>query len=169
MVSAFFMARILQDYLSKGSLVAALVAISFGPGCSNNAAQNAPANGPNAMPVKVQEARATPINDATEYVSTSARTFTRPPDTWKYTTWQDKAHWFGGSPQGLSADLIHEGATGASGNVYEPFLAGCARPDYLLPAWYQGRNLADSYYISLVLLSWQGVVLGDPLCSLGKP
>jgi uncharacterized protein (TIGR03790 family) len=106
---------------------------------------------------------------ATEYVSTSARTFTRPPDAWKYTTWQDKAHWFGGSPQGLSADLIHEGATGASGNVYEPFLAGCARPDYLLPAWYQGRNLADSYYISLVLLSWQGVVLGDPLCSLGKP
>ena len=106
---------------------------------------------------------------ATEYVSTSARTFKRPPDTWKYTTWQDKAHWFGGSPQGLSADLIHEGATGASGNVYEPFLAGCARPDYLLPAWYEGRNLADSYYISLVLLSWQGVVLGDPLCSLGKP
>jgi RND family efflux transporter MFP subunit len=70
MVSAFFMARILQDYLSKGSLVAALVAISFGPGCSNNAAQNAPTNGPNAMPVKVQEARATPINDATEYVAT---------------------------------------------------------------------------------------------------
>jgi len=38
-----------------------------------------------------------------------------------------------------------------------------------LPAWYQGRNLADSYYLALPYLSWQGVVLGDPLCSLGKP
>jgi uncharacterized protein (TIGR03790 family) len=106
---------------------------------------------------------------ATEYVSTSARTMKRPPDDWGYTTWQDKQHWFAGSPQGLSADLIHEGATGASGNTYEPYLPGCARPDYLLPAYFQGRNLAESYYISLIYLSWQSVVLGDPLCSLGKP
>jgi hypothetical protein len=48
-------------------------------------------------------------------------------------------------------------------------LSGCARPDYLLPAYYQGRNLAESYYLALPFLSWQGVVLGDPLCSLGKP
>jgi uncharacterized protein (TIGR03790 family) len=104
-----------------------------------------------------------------EYVSTSARTFKRPPDTWKPTTWGDKAHYFAGSPQGLVADAIHEGATGASGNAYEPYLTGCARPDYLLPSYYAGRNLGDSYYISLPYLSWQGVVLGDPLCSLGKP
>jgi uncharacterized protein (TIGR03790 family) len=106
---------------------------------------------------------------ATEFVSTNARTMNRPPDDWTFTTWQDRQHWFAGSPQGLSADLLHEGATGASGNVYEPYLQGCARPDYLLPAYYQGRNLAESYYLSLVHLSWQGVVLGDPLCSLGKP
>ena len=31
------------------------------------------------------------------------------------------------------------------------------------------RNLAESYYIATPALSWQGVVLGDPLCSLGKP
>jgi uncharacterized protein (TIGR03790 family) len=106
---------------------------------------------------------------STEYVSTSARTLQRPPDAWTYTTWADKAHWFGGSPQGLSADLIHEGATGAAGNTYEPFLAGCVRPDYLLPAYYHGRNLAESYYLGMPFLSWQGVVFGDPLCSLGKP
>ena len=106
---------------------------------------------------------------ATEYVSTSARTLKRPPDAWTYTTWADKAHWFAGSPQGLSADLIHEGATGASGNTYEPFLGGCARPDYVLPAYYRGRNLAESYYSGTPFLSWQGVVFGDPLCSLGKP
>ncbi|HEV2447333.1 MAG TPA: TIGR03790 family protein, partial [Candidatus Sulfopaludibacter sp.] len=77
---------------------------------------------------------------ATEFVSTNARTFKRPPDTWNITSYQDTTHFFGGSPQGLSADLIHEGATGASGNVYEPYLTGCVRPDYLLPAWLEGRT-----------------------------
>jgi uncharacterized protein (TIGR03790 family) len=103
---------------------------------------------------------------AAEFVSTSARTFKRPPDTWKPTDWGDKDHYFGGSPQGLVADLIHEGATGASGNTYEPYLAACVRPDYLLPAYYLGRNLAESYYIGMPFLSWQGVVVGDPLCTL---
>jgi uncharacterized protein (TIGR03790 family) len=106
---------------------------------------------------------------ATEFVSTSARTFKRPPDNWTYTTWDDRPHYFGGSPQGLVADLIHQGATGAAGNAYEPYLQGCVRPDYLFPAYYHGRNLAESFYIALPGLSWQAVVLGDPLCSLGKP
>lgn len=38
--------------------------------CSNNQAQNAQAAGPQAMPVKVQEARATAVDDASEYVAT---------------------------------------------------------------------------------------------------
>ena len=102
-----------------------------------------------------------------EFVSTNARTLKRPPDDWVFGP--EKQNWFGGYNQSLSTDYLHEGATGASGNVYEPFLTGCARPDYLLPAYFQGRNLAESYYLSLPFLSWQGVVLGDPLCSLGKP
>jgi len=106
---------------------------------------------------------------ATEYVSTNARTFQRPPAGWLPTTWEDRAHFFAGTPQSLSADYLSEGATAATGNTYEPYLAGCARPDYLLPAYYQGRNLAESYYMSIAFLSWQGVLLGDPLCSLGKP
>jgi uncharacterized protein (TIGR03790 family) len=106
---------------------------------------------------------------ATEFVSTNGRTLKRPPDDWTYSTWQDHLHLFADSPQSLSTDMLHDGATGASGNVYEPFLGACARPDYLLPAYFQGRNLAESYYLSLPWLSWQGVVLGDPLCSLGKP
>jgi uncharacterized protein (TIGR03790 family) len=106
---------------------------------------------------------------ATEFVSTNARTVKRPPDTWNITTFQDREHFFAESPQSLSADYIHEGVTGVSGNVYEPFLAGCVRPEYLLPAYAQGRNLAESYYLALPFLSWQGVIFGDPLCSLGKP
>ncbi len=106
---------------------------------------------------------------ATEFVSTNARTFKRPPDNWSYGNWDDKSHFWSGSPQGLTGDLIHEGVTGASGNVYEPFLQGCVRPDYLLPAYYRGHNLAESFYVAMPLLSWQGIVVGDPLCSLGKP
>jgi len=107
---------------------------------------------------------------ATEYVSTNMRTLKQPPDSWTYSTsWSDAGQLWADSPQGLSADLIHEGATGASGNVYEPFVVGCARPDYVLPAYLEGRNLAESFYLGLQFLSWQGVVLGDPLCSLGKP
>jgi uncharacterized protein (TIGR03790 family) len=106
---------------------------------------------------------------ATEFVSTNARTFKRPPETWTFgSAWDDPAHMFGISAQGLSADYIHEGASGASGNAYEPMLRGCARPDYLLPAYFKGRTLAESYYVALPFLSWQGVILGDPLCSLGK-
>jgi uncharacterized protein (TIGR03790 family) len=103
---------------------------------------------------------------AAEFVSTSARTFKRPPDTWKPTTWEDKGHYYAGTPQGLVADLIHEGATGASGNTYEPFLSGCVRPDYTLPEYYLGHNLAESFYEGMPFLSWQGIVLGDPLCTL---
>jgi uncharacterized protein (TIGR03790 family) len=105
---------------------------------------------------------------ATEFVSTNGRTFKRPPDQWTYTSWDDRLHLFEGSPQGLTTDLIHQGATGASGNVYEPYLMGCIRPDYLLPAYYEGHNLAESYYVAMPFLSWQGIVLGDPLCSIRK-
>ena len=106
---------------------------------------------------------------ATEYVSTSARTLKQPPDTWQYTSWTDKAHFWAATPQGLTADFIHEGATGAEGNAYEPYLTGCARPDYVLPAYFEGRNLVESFYLGIPFLSWQGIVFGDPLCSLGKP
>jgi uncharacterized protein (TIGR03790 family) len=105
---------------------------------------------------------------ATEFVSTNGRTLKRPADNWTYTNWDDRLHLFEGSPQGLTTDLIHQGATGASGNVAEPFLTGCVRPDYLLPAYFDGHNLAESYYVALPYLSWQGIVLGDPLCSIRK-
>jgi uncharacterized protein (TIGR03790 family) len=105
----------------------------------------------------------------TEYVSTNGRTFTRPPETWKVGSWDDAKTWFLGSPQTLTADYVHDGATGASGHVYEPFLQFTPRPDILLPAYYHGRNLAESYYLAIPALSWMNIVVGDPLCALGKP
>jgi uncharacterized protein (TIGR03790 family) len=106
----------------------------------------------------------------TEYVSTNARTFVRPPDSWNISAdWASPKLQFAGSPQSLTGDYIHEGVTGASGHVYEPFLAFTPRPDILLPAYYRGRNLAESYYLAIPALSWMNIVVGDPLCSLGKP
>src|SRR5579863_1345463 len=52
---------------------------------------------------------------ATEYVSTDARTFRQPPADWEIGTWGHKGTWFADSPQTMTADYIHEGATGASG------------------------------------------------------
>jgi uncharacterized protein (TIGR03790 family) len=106
---------------------------------------------------------------ATEFVSTNARTFRKPPDDWNISTWKDKSHWFAGAPQTLTADYIHDGVTGCSGHVFEPYLTATPRPDYLLPAYFSGRNLAESYYISIPGLSWQNIVVGDPLCKLAKP
>jgi uncharacterized protein (TIGR03790 family) len=102
----------------------------------------------------------------TEYVSTNARTFTRPPAQWAFGNWKDRDTWFAGSPQSLTADYVHEGVTGASGHVAEPFLGLNARPDILFPAYSAGRTLAESYYLAIPGLSWQNVVIGDPLCVL---
>lgn len=106
---------------------------------------------------------------ATEFVSTNARTFQRPPDKWNISDWKSPQLWFVGSPQTLTADYLLEGATAATGHVYEPYLAMTPHPEYLLPAYYSGRNLAESYYLSIRALSWQNIVIGDPLCSLGPP
>jgi uncharacterized protein (TIGR03790 family) len=105
----------------------------------------------------------------TEYVSTNGRTFARPPDGWNMGAWGDSKATFAGSPQSLTADYIHDGATGASGHVYEPYLQLTPRPNILLPAYYHGRNLAESYYLAIPMLSWMNIVVGDPLCKLGNP
>jgi uncharacterized protein (TIGR03790 family) len=105
----------------------------------------------------------------TEFVSTNARTFARPPDTWNIGTWTSPKPWFANSPQTMTADYILEGVTGASGHTDEPYLEMTPRPELLLPAYYHGRNLAESYYLAIRALSWQNIVIGDPLCSLGPP
>jgi uncharacterized protein (TIGR03790 family) len=110
-----------------------------------------------------------PGGSMTEYVSTDARTFKRPPPAWNIGSWSSPAQWFEGSPQSLSADYIAEGATGASGHVFEPYLSRSPRPNILLPAYYNGRTLAESFWLAIPVLSWQNIVIGDPLCSLGKP
>ncbi len=102
---------------------------------------------------------------AAMYVSSDGRTFTEPPADWKLGTWEDKSTHFGGSPQSLAGDLIREGVTGIAGHVAEPFLEYTIRPNILFPAYLSGFNLVESYYLALPALSWQTVVVGDPLCA----
>jgi uncharacterized protein (TIGR03790 family) len=104
---------------------------------------------------------------ATEFVSTDGRTFEEPPKDWRPASWEERGAFWRGSPQSLTADFIHQGATGASGHVYEPKLDGAPQPDILFPAYLQGRTLAESFYLSIRYLSWMNVVVGDPLCTLG--
>jgi uncharacterized protein (TIGR03790 family) len=106
---------------------------------------------------------------ATEFVSSDGRTFRKPPDDWNISDWNSQKLWFANSPQTLTADFLLEGATGASGHVNEPYLAMTPHPDMVLPAYFSGRNLAESFYLGIPGLSWQNIVIGDPLCSLGPP
>ena len=66
----------------------------------------------------------------------------------------------------MAADYIHEGASGVSGHVDEPYLQYCPRPEFVLPAYSSGRNLAESFYMGIPALSWMNVVVGDPLMRL---
>jgi uncharacterized protein (TIGR03790 family) len=99
------------------------------------------------------------------YVSSDGRTFSEPPAEWNLGTWEDRNTHFGGSPQSLIGDLIREGVTGAAGHVAEPFLECTIRPNILFPAYFSGFNLIESYYLAMPALSWQTVVIGDPLCA----
>jgi uncharacterized protein (TIGR03790 family) len=99
-------------------------------------------------------------------VSTDARTFAAPPADWNLVGWEDREHFYAGSPQTLTGDLIAAGVTGVSGNVAEPTLAATARPDIALPAYAAGYTLAEAFYQALPGLSWQAVIVGDPLCRL---
>jgi uncharacterized protein (TIGR03790 family) len=97
------------------------------------------------------------------YVSTDGRTFREPAATWTHGRWNNPGTFHGGSPQSLTGDLIRQGVTGVSGHVAEPFLDATIRPDVLFPAYVSGFTLAESFYLGMPYLSWQSIVIGDPL------
>jgi len=64
------MANNYQRYAVIVLLIMSLAALGLMLACSSRAEQNPQAGGPGAMPVKVLEARALPIDDSTDYVAT---------------------------------------------------------------------------------------------------
>jgi tetratricopeptide (TPR) repeat protein len=49
--------------------------------------------------------------------------------------------------------------------VNEPYLDATIRPQILFPAYVSGFTLAESFYLAMPYLSWQTIVVGDPLCA----
>ena len=99
------------------------------------------------------------------FVSSDGRTFAEPPADWATGPWTDRKKFFAASPQSLAGDLIREGVTGVAGHVAEPFLDATIRPNILFPAYLSGFNLAESFYLAMSFVSWQTLVVGDPLCA----
>ncbi len=65
------------------------------------------------------------------------------------------AHW--------AAPLLARGAAVTAGNVYEPYLGLTLHLDLFQDRLMSGFCVADAAYAAMPVLSWMGVVLGDPL------
>lgn len=67
------------------------------------------------------------------------------------------------STEGWCGPLVARGVTATVGNVYEPYLEYLHRPDLIMVALARGDDWVDAAYYALPLLSWQSIVIGDPL------
>jgi uncharacterized protein (TIGR03790 family) len=63
------------------------------------------------------------------------------------------------------APLLARGAAASIGNVYEPYLSLTVHVDILQDRLMGGLSLADAAYAATPVLSWMGIVAGDPLYS----
>jgi len=59
--------------------------------------------------------------------------------------------------------LVARGVTATVGNVFEPYLQLTHLPHLFLRALARGDSLGDAACYALPALSWQGVLIGDPL------
>jgi Flp pilus assembly protein TadD len=107
----------------------------------------------------------TPGAIAAHMASFDARTFREPPAEWRPTFSTNKAEWFAGTADALIGDVIRDGVTGVAGQVDEAYAFAAVRPEVLFPAYLSGFNLAEAFYLAVPTLSWQTVVIGDPLCA----
>jgi uncharacterized protein (TIGR03790 family) len=73
------------------------------------------------------------------------------------------AHTLRSATEGWCGPLVARGVTATLGNVFEPYLEYVHRPDLFMEALSRGDNLVDAAYFALPVLSWQSIVIGDPL------
>jgi len=64
--------------------------------------------------------------------------------------------------QSLVADILEDGASATKGYVYEPYLTAVCYPSILLSTYAEGYTMAEAYYAANPMVSWMGVVVGDP-------
>lgn len=66
--------------------------------------------------------------------------------------------------------MLEDGAAATLGPVYEPYVQAFPPPDLFFATLLDGYlSLAESYLVSLPYLSWQMVLIGDPLYQPFKP
>jgi uncharacterized protein (TIGR03790 family) len=65
--------------------------------------------------------------------------------------------------EGWCGPFVAMGATATMGNVFEPYLEYVHHPDLLMAALSRGDDLVDAAYYALPVLSWQSILIGDPL------
>lgn len=71
--------------------------------------------------------------------------------------------------QGQVADFIADGGTFAVGNVFEPFSFAVADNEILFDAFLnRGLTWAEAAWTAIPVLSWQHVVIGDPLARVQR-
>lgn len=70
--------------------------------------------------------------------------------------------------QNLIADFIQDGGTVAVGNVFEPSAHNILDESVFFARYLEGHYFIDAAYMSLPLLRFQNVVIGDPLCVINK-
>lgn len=73
------------------------------------------------------------------------------------------AHTLRSTTEGWAGPLIARGASATFGAVFEPYLELMHQPHLLLRQLAKGATLGDAAYYSLQSLSWQNVLIGDPL------
>lgn len=73
------------------------------------------------------------------------------------------AHTLRSDSQAWCGPLLARGAAATVGAVYEPYLDFMHHPDLLFKGLAQGMTLGEAAYYSLPTLSWQNVLVGDPL------
>lgn len=64
---------------------------------------------------------------------------------------------------GWTSPLIEQGAAASVGNVYEPFLETSHHCDIFHNRLMEGFTLVEAAFMSVPCLSWQNIVIGDPL------
>ncbi|HXC99300.1 MAG TPA: TIGR03790 family protein, partial [Verrucomicrobiae bacterium] len=89
--------------------------------------------------------------------------FTFPPGAIALHIHSFSAHTLRSATEGWCGPLVAHGVTATIGNVYEPYLQFTHHPDLLLHALALGWTLGDAAYYAMPVLSWQGVLIGDPL------
>lgn len=65
--------------------------------------------------------------------------------------------------QAWCVQMIQRGVVATIGPVYEPYLQAFPPPDLFFALLIEGKSLGESYLKSLPSLSWQMVLVGDPL------